>query len=40
MARVFWLAFAYGFCAGLLFWVQEKMAEGWRRMYVVQPVSF
>jgi hypothetical protein len=39
MARIFWMSFAYGFCSGLMFWVHEKMVEGWRRAYVVQPVA-
>lgn len=38
MASVFWLAFSFGFCSGLLFWVHTKMVEGWRRAYAVQSV--
>jgi hypothetical protein len=37
MARVFWMAFSYGFFSGLMFWINEKMFQGWAR--AVQPVA-
>lgn len=37
MARIFWMAFSYGFVAGMTFWINEKMIEKWR--HAGQPTA-